>query len=88
MEYRSLGRTGLNVSVMSMGSAAIGPVTTAQAADCVHAAIDAGVNLVDTAVYYGVGLAESILGEVSRRLARQGHALYQGLLAGRSSFVP
>ena len=68
MQYRLLGRTGLKVSAMSIGSAAIGqqygPVTTAEAADCVHAAIDAGVNLVDTAAYYGVGLAESILGEV------------------------
>jgi L-galactose dehydrogenase len=67
MEHRPLGRTGLNVSAMSIGSAAIGqqygPVTAAEAAECVHAAIDAGINLVDTAAYYGVGLAESILGE-------------------------
>jgi L-galactose dehydrogenase len=68
MDYRPLGRTGIDVSAMSIGSAAIGqqygPVTTAQAAECIHAAIDAGVNLVDTAAYYGVGLAETILGEV------------------------
>src|SRR5262249_21103694 len=68
MEYRALGRTGLNVSVMSIGSAAIGqqygPVSAAEATECVHAAIDAGVNLVDTAAYYGVGLAEQRLGEI------------------------
>ena len=43
MDYRPLGRTGLKVSAMSIGSAAIGqqygPVTAAQAAECVHAAI-------------------------------------------------
>ncbi|MCI0705776.1 MAG: aldo/keto reductase, partial [Planctomycetia bacterium] len=67
MEYRLLGKTGLKVSTMSIGSAAIGqqygPVSAAEATDCLHAAIDAGVNLVDTAAYYGLGLAETILGE-------------------------
>jgi L-galactose dehydrogenase len=66
MEYRPLGKTGLNVSVLGQGGAAFGqqfgPVSAAEAADCVHAAIDAGVNLVDTAAYYGKGLAEEFLG--------------------------
>ena len=52
MQYRPLGKTGLNVSVLSQGGAAIGqqygPVSAAEVADCVHAAIDAGVNLIDT----------------------------------------
>jgi L-galactose dehydrogenase len=68
MQYRPLGRTGLNVSVLSQGGAAIGqqygPVSAAEVADCVHAAIDAGVNLIDTAAYYGRGRSEEILGEV------------------------
>lgn len=68
MQYRPLGRTGLNVSVLSQGGAAIGqqygPVPTAEIADCVHAAIDAGVNLIDTSAYYGLGKSEEILGEV------------------------
>jgi L-galactose dehydrogenase len=68
MQYRPLGKTGLNVSVMSQGGAAIGqqygPVSTAEVADCVHAAIDAGVNLIDTSAYYGKGKSEEILGEV------------------------
>src|SRR5258706_9234855 len=67
MQYHDLGRTGLRVSVISQGGAAIGqqygPVSAAEAADCVHAAIDAGVNLVDTAAYYGRGLAEEFLGK-------------------------
>src|SRR5437763_11885558 len=67
MEYRPLGRTGLNVSVLGQGGAAFGqqfgPVSAAEAADCVHAAIDAGVNLIDTAAYYGRGLAEEFLGK-------------------------
>lgn len=68
MQYRLFGKTGLNVSVMSQGGAAIGqqygPVPTAEIADCVHAAIDAGVNFIDTSAYYGLGKSEEILGEV------------------------
>ena len=67
MELRALGKTGLNVSMLSQGGAAFGqqfgPVSAAEVADCVHAAIDAGVNLVDTAAYYGRGLAEEFLGK-------------------------
>jgi L-galactose dehydrogenase len=67
MEYRPLGRTGLQVSLLAQGGAAFGqqfgPVSAAEAADCVRTAIDAGVNLVDTAAYYGRGLAEEFLGQ-------------------------
>lgn len=67
VEYRPLGKTGLSVSIIGQGGAAFGqqfgPVSAAEAADCVHAAIDAGVNLVDTAAYYGKGLAEEFLGQ-------------------------
>lgn len=67
MELRDLGRTGLRVSAMSLGGAAIGqqygPVTLAEVADCVHAAIESGVNLIDTSAYYGKGVSEQLLGE-------------------------
>ncbi len=66
--YRPLGKTGLQVSILSQGGAAIGqqygPVDVATVADCVHSAIDAGVNLIDTSAFYGKGQSESILGEV------------------------
>jgi L-galactose dehydrogenase len=68
MQYRELGRTGLKVSVISQGGAAIGQqygsVSVAEVGDCVRAAIDAGVNLIDTSAYYGKGQSEAILGEV------------------------
>jgi L-galactose dehydrogenase len=70
MHFRDLGGTGLRVSVLSLGGAAIGqmygPVSTSEVADCVHAAIDAGVNLIDTSAYYGKGRSEELLGEVLR----------------------
>jgi L-galactose dehydrogenase len=66
MEHRVLGKTGLSVSVLGQGGAAFGqqfgPVSAQEAADTVHAAIDAGVNLVDTAAFYGKGTAEDFLG--------------------------
>ena len=68
MNYRPLGKTGLDVSVLSLGGAAIGqqygPVSVAEAAAAVHAGIDAGVNLIDTADVYSDGGSEEIVGEV------------------------
>jgi L-galactose dehydrogenase len=68
MLQRPLGKTGLNVSVMSQGGAAIGqqygPVSIKEVTDCVRSAIDAGVNFIDTSAYYGLGKSEELLGEV------------------------
>src|SRR5688572_20281241 len=68
MNYRPLGRTGLDISAVSLGGAALGqqygPVSVADAAATVHAGIAAGVNLIDTSAYYGKGVSEQILGEV------------------------
>ncbi len=68
MEMRLLGKTGLSVSAMSMGGAAIGqqygPVSVADVAATIHAGIDAGINLIDTSAFYGEGKSEEILGEV------------------------
>lgn len=67
MHYRSLGKTRLDVSAVSLGGAAVGqqygPVSSAEAAATVRAALDAGVNLIDTSAYYGKGVSESLLGE-------------------------
>jgi L-galactose dehydrogenase len=66
MELRPLGKTGLSVSILGQGGAAFGqqfgPLSAQEAADTVHAAIDAGVNLVDVAAFYGKGTAEEFLG--------------------------
>ena len=68
MQYRELGQTGLKVSVLSQGGAAIGQqygdVSAAEASACVHRAIDAGINLIDTSAFYGKGLAEERLGDI------------------------
>src|SRR5665213_3385567 len=65
MEYRRLGRSGLQVSVLSFGSwVTFGPQLAGDlAADCLRAAYDAGVNFFDNAEAYGGGESERIMGE-------------------------
>lgn len=67
MEYRRLGKTGWQVSTISMGCWGIGgqwgPVEEAEAIRTVHAALDLGVNLFDTADAYGSGVSEELVGK-------------------------
>jgi aryl-alcohol dehydrogenase-like predicted oxidoreductase len=73
MEYRLLGRSGLNVSALSFGAAtfgggneffaAWGKTQVDEARRMVDLCIDAGVNLFDVANGYSNGLAEEILGK-------------------------
>ncbi len=67
MDLRPLGKTGLNVSVLGLGGAAFGQqygaVSAAEVAACVNESLDAGINLIDTAAYYGKGLSEELLGQ-------------------------
>jgi voltage-dependent potassium channel beta subunit len=69
MEYRRLGRSGLRVSALSLGSwTTYGKQVGADVAEaCLTAAFEAGVNLFDTAEGYADGRAETILGDVFRR---------------------
>jgi aryl-alcohol dehydrogenase-like predicted oxidoreductase len=69
MEYRALGRTGLKVSAFSLGTAVFGPWGNDDEAECarlVREALDAGINLIDTADVYGEGRSEEILGRALR----------------------
>ena len=73
MEYRLLGRSGVNVGALALGTMMFGRGGNADEAECVrmvHRAIDAGINLFDTADGYGLGDSEEILG---RALAAGGH---------------
>ena len=73
MEYRQLGRSGLRVSVLTLGTmtfggrggfAAVGATDVTGARRQLHMCLDAGVNLVDTADVYSGGVSEEITGEV------------------------
>ncbi|KIH89429.1 hypothetical protein SPBR_07489 [Sporothrix brasiliensis 5110] len=65
MEYRHLGRTGLKVSAISLGSWITygGHVTDDKAFSCLKAAYDAGVNFFDTSENYSASEAEIVLGK-------------------------
>lgn len=73
MNYRSLGRSGLKVSEISLGSWTTygGSVATDDTVRIVRRAFDAGVNLFDTADVYVKGGAERALAEAIRDLPRE-----------------
>ncbi|QRM55870.1 aldo/keto reductase [Sinorhizobium sp. BG8] len=73
MEYRLLGRSGLKISTLTMGTmtiggggkfAQVGSVGLEDARRYVSMCIDAGVNLIDTANIYSNGASEEIIGDV------------------------
>ncbi len=63
MQYRRLGRTGLQVSELSYGAARGAAQNPSQFIDTVHACLDAGINLIDTAGGYDLGESERVLGQ-------------------------
>ena len=69
MEYRYLGRSGLKVSALSLGTwVTFGEqVGDDVAYDCMKAAYEAGVNFFDNAEVYADGNAEIVMGEVVKK---------------------
>ena len=69
MRFRTFGRTGLNVSTVSMGSNRLGDpgVDAAAWPPIVERALELGVNFFDTSISYNQGRSEAILGEVTSR---------------------
>ncbi len=85
MEYRQLGRTDMKVSAISFGAWAIGgtwgPVKDDESMQALHAAVDAGVNFIDTADVYGDGRSERLVARLRRE--RPGETLFVATKAGR-----
>jgi L-galactose dehydrogenase len=79
MLYRTLGQTGLKVSALAMGGSslggAFGGVDETEAIRSVHVAVDNGINLIDTAPYYGATRAETVLGKALATLPRDKYYL-------------
>ena len=66
MQYRTLGRTGVQVSTLALGAmnfGAIGRTSQDEATAIVDAALEAGINLIDTADMYGQGESEELVGK-------------------------
>jgi aryl-alcohol dehydrogenase-like predicted oxidoreductase len=75
MEQRQLGRTGLQVSVLSFGCGAVGGLMTRGAPQdqerAISQALDAGITYFDTAPQYGNGTSEENLGRILQKLKPQ-----------------
>ncbi len=75
MEYRRLGKTGLDVSALGLGCAALGGVygdiAEADAIHTLHTALEEGVNYLDTAPLYGVTRSEAAVGRALRGVSRE-----------------
>jgi aryl-alcohol dehydrogenase-like predicted oxidoreductase len=85
MNYRTLGRTGWQVSEISFGAWGIGgswgTVDDDVSLAALRQALDLGVNFIDTADVYGDGRSEKLIGQVLRE--RRGERIYVATKAGR-----
>jgi L-galactose dehydrogenase len=74
MQYRKLGKTGLEVSSLSFGASSLGSVfretDDAESVRTVHEAVDLGINLIDVSPYYGLTKAEAVLGKAIASMQR------------------
>jgi len=71
MRTRPLGQSGIEASTVGLGAWAMGGwmwggTDESESIDAIHAALDAGVNLIDTAAIYGFGRSEIIVGKAIR----------------------
>ncbi|MBN2035299.1 MAG: aldo/keto reductase [Chitinispirillaceae bacterium] len=84
MEYRTLGRTGWKISIVSFGAWAIGgtwgTVHDRESLAALHTALDCGVNFFDTADVYGDGRSERLLARLKKE---RGEPFYVATKAGR-----
>lgn len=87
MQYRKLGNTGLEVSILGFGGAPLGsPVggpkdgaygdfDEASAIKALHRAFDLGVNFVDTSPYYGITESEKVIGKALKGIERDSYIM-------------
>jgi len=79
MEYRALGKTGMQVSALSFGASSLGgvfhDVDERTGIRAVRTALDLGINLIDVSPYYGLTKAETVLGRALAGLPRERYFL-------------
>ncbi len=83
MEYRTLGRTGVKVAPLALGTDNFAnPTPEAECARMIHRAVDAGINLIDTSNSYAKGESERIIG----RTLAAGGLRHQVLIATKAHY--
>ncbi|MBM3222966.1 MAG: aldo/keto reductase, partial [Candidatus Tectomicrobia bacterium] len=97
MEKRTLGRTGLQTSVIGFGAMPIGgiygPVNDAVSLRALHAAVDAGINFIDTSDAYGAGHSERVIGSFLKQRADRDEIIVctkggNNMVTGVRNFTP
>jgi len=98
MQYKILGRTGLRVSVVGLGTMVhaghFGPMKDSESLSAIDTAFELGVNFIDTSDAYGAGYSETLLGNAlkGRRdkviLATKGGNVMVGPERGKRNFDP
>ena len=86
MEYRSLGRTGVQVSALCLGCMNFGWTTEETVSfSIIDTSIDNGVNFLDTANVYGRGASETIVGKALKRNGKRANIFLATKVHGRMS---
>ncbi|MFW5818114.1 MAG: aldo/keto reductase [Planctomycetota bacterium] len=86
MEYRSLGRTGVQVSPLCLGCMNFGRRTEEEEAHAIiDAAIDAGINFLDTANVYSRGVSEEMVGRALKNNGQRDHIVLATKVHGTMS---
>src|SRR5271155_4806999 len=79
MQQRQLGSAGPSVAALGLGcmgmSGMYGPADRAESIATIHAALDAGINLLDTGDFYGMGHNELLIAEAVRGRPREQYLL-------------
>ena len=97
MEKRTLGRTDLEVSVIGFGAmtigGAFGPVDDDESIRALHAAIDSGMNFIDTSDAYGDGRSESVIGKFLKERSDRDDILVftkggNNMITGKTDYTP
>ena len=98
MKYRTLGKTGLRVSVIGLGTMVhaghFGPMKDSESLGAIETALELGVNFIDTSDAYGAGYSETLLGNALKGkrdkviLATKGGNVMTGPNRGKRIFEP
>ena len=98
MKYRTLGKTGLRVSIVGLGTMVhaghFGPMKDSESLSAIESAFDLGVNFIDTSDAYGAGYSETLLGNALKGkrdqvvLATKGGNVMVGPNRGKRVFEP
>jgi L-galactose dehydrogenase len=79
MQTRPLGKTGLQVPILSFGASSLGAefrsVTLDEVLKSVRVALDSGLNFIDTSPFYGRGMSEVLLGVALKGVPRDSYTL-------------